>query len=134
MVARVVDRAEEGRAVAAETSVPRMTVSLGAVLLTALLALPAVAQHGPGGGPPAFEAFDLDGDGRIGEAEFYEARGQRIAERAAEGRPMKHLSEAPSFAEIDSDGDGAIEPAEFADHQARHRQSIRATDGAEVRE
>jgi Ca2+-binding EF-hand superfamily protein len=96
---------------------------LTSLVLTALVAAPAFAQHGPGAGPPAFEEFDLDGDGRIVETEFYEARGRRIAERASEGRAMKHLSEAPSFAEIDTDGSGGIEPAEFSRHQADHRSS-----------
>jgi hypothetical protein len=92
-----------------------------AALASILVATPLLAQHGPGAGPPTFEEFDLDGDGQLGEAEFYEARGQRIAERAAEGRQMKHLSEAPSFSEIDADGNGSIDSAEFASHQAHHR-------------
>ena len=97
------------------------TLIHAAALVIILVATPSLARNGPGGGPPTFEAFDLDGDGQLGEAEFYEARGQRIAERAAEGRQMKHLSEAPSFAEIDADGNGSIDPAEFASHQAHHR-------------
>jgi hypothetical protein len=104
------------------------------VLLAALLAMPAAAQHGHGGGPPTFEEFDLDGDGLIGEAELYEARGKRIAERAAEGRPMRHLSQAPSFAELDVDGSGAIEPDEFAAHHAHHRQNMKSSEEAETRD
>jgi hypothetical protein len=101
----------------------RMMPVLVCVLLLAgsLAASSSLAQHGPGGGPPTFEEFDLDGDGGIGEAEFYEARGRRIAERASEGRQMKHLSEAPLFEEIDTDGNGTVDPAEFAGHHGRSR-------------
>ena len=90
-------------------------------LLAILFAPPLFAQHGPGGGPPTFAEFDLNGDGQLTEAEFYEARGQRIAERAAEGRQMKHLPEAPLFTDIDLDENGAIDPAEFSSHQSQHR-------------
>ena len=91
-------------------------------MLAVLLAPTLAAQHGHGGaGPPTFAEFDLNGDGQLTEAEFYEARGQRIAERAAEGRQMKHLSEAPLFTDLDLDGNGAIDPAEFSSHRSQHR-------------
>ena len=90
--------------------------------LAALVALPVSAQHGPGSGPPDFAEFDLNADGILNEAEFYEARGRRIAERAAEGRPMKHLGDAPDFSDIDLDGSGTVDVAEFSEHQARHRE------------
>ena len=95
---------------------------LGAGLLAALVALPVSAQHGPGNGPPEFAEFDLNADGILNEAEFYEARGRRIAERAAEGRPMTHLGEAPDFSNFDLDGSGTVDPTEFSTHQARHRE------------
>lgn len=71
---------------------------------------------------PSFADFDLDGNGAISSDEFYQARAERIAERAKEGRKMKNLANAPSFEDIDTDGDGAIRPEEFAAHQAEHMQ------------
>ena len=53
------------------------------------------------------------------EAEFYEARANRIRERTAEGRELKNLSRAPKFADIDTDGNGSISESEFANHQMR---------------
>ena len=75
---------------------------------------------------PVYADFDLNADGEIDEVEFYQARGERIAERAAEGREMKNLSSAPSFADIDTNGDDVISAAEFSDHQAEHRQKKQA--------
>jgi hypothetical protein len=86
-----------------------------------LVAPPLSARNGPGSGPPTFAEFDLDGDGQLTEAEFYQARAQRIAERAAEGRQMKHLADAPSFTDLDIDANGVVDPAEFSSHQAQHR-------------
>ena len=121
-------------ALVAEMVARRMQLKCCALLLAAFLAVPAFAQNGQGDGPPTFEEFDLNGDGVIGEAELYEARGKRIAERAAEGRQMRHLSQAPVFSDIDTDGSGVIEPAEFADHQARHRQKMRSPEETHTRD
>lgn len=92
-----------------------------------LVALSATAQQPmqPGSGRPpmaSFADFDLDGDGVITEPEFIEARNKRIGERAAEGRPMRGLSQAEEFKDIDLDGDGHLSREEFEAHQLRHRQ------------
>ena len=71
---------------------------------------------------PSFSDYDLDGDGKITEAEFNKARGQRIADRAEKGYPMKNIGNMPSFSDIDADSDGAVSTEEFAAHQASHRQ------------
>lgn len=73
--------------------------------------------QGPGMNRPAFEDYDMDGNGAISEQEFNKARGERISDRASEGYAMRNLGRAPTFAEIDSNGDGEISPAEFAEHQ-----------------
>lgn len=134
MPALVAGLAEAAPVEVAEMKGPGMYRQYCTVMLVALLAMPASAQHGQGGGPPTFEEFDLNGDGVIGEAELYEARGKRIAERAAEGRPMRHLSQAPAFADLDTDGSGAIEPAEFAHHQAQHRHRVKSSEEAQPRD
>ncbi len=80
--------------------------------------------RGMGYNMPRYEEFDLNGDGVLLEEEFIEARGQRVAERAKEGRMMRGLANMPSFADIDTDGDGKISKEEFEAHQASHRQAM----------
>jgi Ca2+-binding EF-hand superfamily protein len=77
---------------------------------------------GRGVAPPVFSEFDLNGDGRIDEPEFAEARAARVSARAKEGRRLLGMTTAPPFAEFDSDGDGSLDPGEFAVAVERHWQ------------
>ncbi|PKO69143.1 MAG: hypothetical protein CVU22_05560 [Betaproteobacteria bacterium HGW-Betaproteobacteria-16] len=100
-------------------------VSLAALIM----ALPAAAQPsaramGPGS-MPTFADFDGNGDGRITEQEFIDARSKRIAERATEGRVMRGLSEAGDFKDVDTNGDASLSPEEFDAYQSRHGQNRR---------
>lgn len=74
---------------------------------------------GMGRNRPAFSEYDLNGDGKITEKEFNEARSKRISERAQQGYQMRNLGSAPSFADIDTNGDGEISVEEFAAHQSQ---------------
>ena len=67
---------------------------------------------------------DLDGDGKIPEKEFNEARASRISERAKQGYPMRNVANAPPFSNIDTNGDGAISEEEFTSSQSQHRQQM----------
>ena len=78
-------------------------------------------QQGMGKNMPTFADFDLNGDEAISSDELYQARAERIAKHAEEGRKMKNLANMPSFEDIDTDADGAISRDEFAAHQAEHR-------------
>jgi hypothetical protein len=102
-------------------------LSCMASLAALFIALPAAAQPSArpmGPGPmPVFADFDGNGDGRITEQEFIDARSQRIAERATEGRAMRGLSEVLDFKEIDSNGDGGLSREEFEANQRRHFQN-----------
>ncbi len=74
----------------------------------------ASAQPLPGGrGPVPFGAVDLNDDGTISAQEFAEHRAQRQAARAAEGRPMRNVGQAPRFEDWDLDGDGFLAPEEL---------------------
>lgn len=91
------------------------------------IALPTAAQQtmppmGPGR-MPVFTDFDGNGDGRITEQEFIDARSKRIAERATEGRPMRGLSQAEDFKDIDANGDGGLSREEFDAYRLRHVQN-----------
>jgi hypothetical protein len=86
-------------------------------------------KMGPGPGMPDFAEFDLDGDGAIVSAEFYKARGERMAERAKAGGKMKHAANAPVFEDLDLDADGKISPEEFATHQSEEMANRRGKDG-----
>ncbi|NEX20166.1 hypothetical protein G3480_07535 [Thiorhodococcus mannitoliphagus] len=80
--------------------------------------------YGPGRGMPAFTDFDLDGNGSLTEQEFYQARANRMAERAQQGYPMRNAGKAPDFGTIDLNGDDTVDPEEFATAQAEHRQQM----------
>ena len=77
---------------------------------------------GMGRNRPAFSEYDLNGDGKITEKEFNEARSKRISERAQQGYQMRNLGSAPSFADIDANRDGEISVEEFAAHQSQRSQ------------
>lgn len=80
--------------------------------------------RGMGRNMPAYSEFDLDGDGKMTEKEFNEARASRISERANQGYPMRNSANAPPFSNIDTNADGAISAEEFSLHQAQHRQQM----------
>jgi Ca2+-binding EF-hand superfamily protein len=97
------------------------------------------AGMGPGMGPgmgrgmgmnmPAFADFDRNGDGSLTKQEFYDARAQRMGERAAQGYPLRNAPNAPTFESIDTNGDGKVVPAELAAHQTEHRRQMMAPPG-----
>ena len=69
---------------------------------------------------PAFSDCDLNGDGKILEEEFYQARNKRMSERAEQGYQMKNAAMAPPFSVVDANGDGEISAEEFAAHQSQN--------------
>ena len=98
------------------------TAGLWFALLSGLFSLNALAESIPPRGPIPFAAFDQDGNGMISEQEFLTVREQRMASRAAEGRPMHGASNPPSFAEFDTDADGQLSPEELASGQQSQMQ------------
>jgi len=71
---------------------------------------------------PNFSDYDLNGDEKILEKEFNEARSKRVLERLEKGYRMKNQSRAPAFSDIDVNGDGEISAEEFTAHQAQYSQ------------
>ncbi|EGV18083.1 EF-hand domain-containing protein [Thiocapsa marina] len=101
-----------------------MRRSILAVTVAAAFAAPlALAQQPPPPrGPMTFSAFDLDGDGIVTEQEFDTAQSQRMAERAAQGAPIRGAANAPAFSDFDMNGDGRMTTEEFATVQQSRMQ------------
>ncbi|MCG6938234.1 MAG: EF-hand domain-containing protein [Gammaproteobacteria bacterium] len=78
-----------------------------------------------GGMMPTFNDFDLDGDGKIPQDEFNQAREKRIKVMNKRGYPMKHMAVKPPFSDIDSNGDGVIDEDEFRKHQQQRFEQMR---------
>lgn len=72
---------------------------------------------------PTFQDFDLNGDAVLTEEEFIEARGQRVAQRAQEGRQMRGLSQMMQFSDLDQNRDGKVDEKEFQAGMLRHQQA-----------
>jgi hypothetical protein len=92
-------------------------IALGTAAVLGLSGL-ALAQTPPvAPGPPAFSAMDQDRNGTVSATEFAQFRAQRMAARAAQGRPMRNAANAPTFESLDTNGDGMLTPAEVTAHQ-----------------
>ena len=90
------------------------SVSLFITLVSIFPPVSAQSEGMPVRGPIPFTSFDKDGNGFISEQEFYDVRGERMAAKAAEGRPMRGAASAPSFSDFDTNGDGKLTQNELA--------------------
>lgn len=105
----------------------RRVIAIGLAFAFAVVTRQSVAnaEEVPARGPIPFSAFDENGDGAISEEEFYEARGERMATRATEGRPMRGAAKAPTFSDLDADGDGKLDPEELTAGQNAQAEKLR---------
>lgn len=76
---------------------------------------------------PSFSDFDLNGDGVVPQAEFDQARAERMKQNAEAGKMMKNAGNAPAFGDIDANGDGNITADEFTKHQTEQMQQKMGT-------
>jgi Ca2+-binding EF-hand superfamily protein len=81
--------------------------------------------QGRGMNMPSFADHDLNGDGKIMEDEFNNAKHHRMSDKAQKGYMMKNKKHAPSFKDIDTDNNGEIDADELAAHQAQYREQKR---------
>lgn len=103
----------------------RNKIPLGILSLCVTAGLPSVAltEEMPARGPIPFKYFDRDNNGFVSEEEFNLTRGERMAQRSAEGRRMRNAGNAPAFSSFDSDNDGKLTPEELmAGHSLRWQQ------------
>lgn len=101
--------------------------SIGLIIVFMSIFSPICVQSEeiPARGPIPFTVFDEDDNGFISEKEFNTVRGERMATRVAEGRPMRGAASAPSFAEIDANGDGQLTRDELAAKQQAQMEQRR---------
>ena len=94
-------------------------VPIGLIIAVASISSPIGAQSvdTPARGPIPFAALDKNGNGFVSENEFNTVRGQRMAARAAEGRPMRGVASAPSFSSFDTNSDGQLTQSELISGQ-----------------
>ncbi|MCI2285342.1 EF-hand domain-containing protein [Colwellia sp. MSW7] len=83
----------------------------------------------PVSGPVPFANYDLDGNGSISEQEFTQVRSERMASKAAQGRPMKGAGTAPSFMSFDVNQDGQLTEQELIVGQQAQMQNRRSISG-----
>jgi hypothetical protein len=105
------------------SNIPWLSVAFAAGIAIPLIASSQGMGRGMGRNMPTFAEYDLNGDGKIVEPEFNEARAKRISARAQQGYRMRNLDHAPSFNDLDSNGDGSISAEEFSAHQAQRVRS-----------
>ena len=93
-------------------------------LVCALVSVGAQAEGRSAHGPVPFAEFDKDANGLVSEQEFTATRERRMAEMAAQGKPMHGMESAPSFTDVDTDGDGQLNPDELAAAHKAHMQKM----------
>ncbi len=101
-------------------------IPLGLVIAYAsIVPMTVQSEEIPARGPIPFAAFDKDGNNLISEEEFYAVRGERLAKRAAEGRPMRGAANAQPFSQFDTNSDGQLTVDELRAGQQTQMQKRR---------
>jgi len=104
------------------------SIPLVLVSFLGVTSLSAISAELPVRGPIPFANYDRDGNGSISEQEFNQVRSERMAAKAAQGRPMKGAGNAPLFMSFDVNQDGQLTEQELIvgqQAQMQNRGSIR---------
>lgn len=102
-------------------------ISLILVSILGVTSISAVSAELPVRGPIPFANYDQDGNGSISQQEFTLVRNERMAAKAAQGRPMKGAGNAPAFSAFDKDHDGQLTQEELLAGQQVQMQNRRGT-------
>lgn len=70
---------------------------------------------------PAFESFDLNGDGYLNSNEMSKARAYREKEITSQGKIAKDYCDQTPFSQIDLNGDGIVTKEEFLSNQVKQK-------------
>ena len=105
------------------------TIPLILVSIFGVTSVSAISAELPARGPIPFANYDRDGNGFITEQEFTQVQSERMAAKAAQGRPMKGASNAPSFGAFDEDHDGQLTNQELRAGQQVQMQNRRGVKG-----
>lgn len=89
------------------------TIPLVLVSCLSVTSISAISTELPARGPIPFANYDQDGNGFISVQEFTLVRNERMAAKAAQGRPMKGANNSPSFESFDKDHDGQLTQEEL---------------------
>lgn len=105
------------------------SIPLVLVSFLGVISISAVSAELPARGPIPFANYDQDGNGFISEQEFTLVRNERMAAKAAQGRPMKGTGNKPSFEAFDKDNDGQLTQEELLAGQQIQMQNRRGNQG-----
>jgi Ca2+-binding EF-hand superfamily protein len=97
---------------------------LATTVMLSLALLPLAVEAQPK--QPPFDLMDIDGDGFVSETELATFHAERMAQRAAEGKPMRNAGNMPAFSDIDADGDGKISREELNAMHAQRQAEMQA--------
>lgn len=105
-------------------SIFRKSIPAALIIASVSIFIPTTAQSTeiPTRGPIPFTAYDKDSNNFISEDEFNQARSARMTAKAAEGKGMRGMANAPSFSSFDTNNDGQLTQDELAAGQKYQMQ------------
>lgn len=105
----------------------RRSGALACAFASLLVPVSSIGAEIPARGPVPFATYDMDSNGLVSEAEFDAIHAERMATKAAEGRPMRGAGSTPCFSRFDANGDGQLTSEELAAGQQARMEKRHGT-------